>query len=170
MDKGFPKISREKLVAEIAIRMDTPDIERDPYTDKEFCHIWNISQLTYIKWKKKIIVQRESELGETEADRFMNRMYELAMEGRNAKYAELWARIKGVLKDKSEVKVDLTISADDFVRRNLRAESELGMEGYRVSEMPKKPPVLPKPLCLDSGQGSSDESSVASVESLTQDS
>ena len=71
-------------------------------------------------------------------------IYNRAMAG-TVKAQELYAKLKGKLKDEVELKIGL--SADEIARRNLIAERELepGREaGHRVEEVQEEPPLLPE--------------------------
>ncbi len=158
----YPK---EKRVAKIMERLATPMIERDPQSDEQFCKKLGFSYVTYLSDKKKIEEAWAKGDITDEVTKYMKRLEELALIGRNPKFMEMLLKIKNIYKEKSEVKIDLTLSAEDLIRRNLRAEAELNAEGYGVEEVPNESPVLPEELRLGTGQDKTGDSPMAGVES-----
>ena len=66
-------------------------------------------------------------------------IYQKGLDG-TVKAQELYARLKGKLKD--EIEVTIGLSADEIARRNLEAERELREAGYRMEEVQEEPPLL----------------------------
>ena len=161
---------REKRREEIIKKwLSAPLKDRKPYTLDDLCVYLKINAEEIEVYKKKIEGKWEFEkLSKNE--KYMAKLEELAMSGRNPRYMELLLKIKGVYKEKSEVKVDFSISPDEFVRRNLRAETELSLEGYRVEKVPAESTLLSKKLRLGAGQDSTGDSDVETVAASGSDS
>jgi len=147
--------------------LDTPEEERIP--KKQFLKENGIMRVTFYKGellyaqehaeemkqnRLKMLKKREAadKLGDmvtpdtekwTEVERAI---YQKALDG-TVKAQELYARLKGKLKD--EIKVEIGLSADEITRRNLKAERDLqewyeqrGVGGQRVEEEQEEHPLL----------------------------
>jgi len=113
-----------------------------PENDRQYCVAHNLWPATVGRWRKELEVQSP----EAKVLAFKERLYELAMEGKNAQFAHLYARMEKLIEEKTmEVRVGLT--ADEITRRNLQAERELREfreGGHRVEEVSEESGVLPK--------------------------
>lgn len=126
-------------------------------TQKELAKELGVGKDTLIRWIKSF---KEQGNGGDEA-LFIAQVRTRAMEARSpASILELYARLKGYLVDKSEVKVEIGLSADEHTRRNLEAERELRefreTSGHRVEEVPEKPTLLPEPVLLHPNKGTNE--------------
>jgi len=159
---SLPK--RHELIALIAEREATPVMKRVPFHDTVFCRENGCSLVTYKKYRKQI--ENEPKIvpnGEQSYENYLQFLWE--NKHKNSKYAELWGKAMGVLKDKSEVKVDLSINPDEFARSNIEAERRLRESQDRVVTVQEKPTALLSELCVDSGQDITGDSEVEELES-----
>ncbi len=72
-------------------------------------------------------------------------IHEASQKG-NATAQRIEAQIIGELVEKSEQKVTLELSADEYARRNCEAERRLREQGYRVADVPEEHPLLSENL------------------------
>lgn len=88
-----------------------------------------------------------------------------ALESSNPKWAELWAKRKGLLIDK-QVKDTLEISPDDYLRISTTIFKELRKsigEHGGICPVCGKPSSIPEQVCADTKQEHSTDSQVGSV-------
>jgi len=158
------RISNPRWVTLISEWLDTPDYERKFASDAEFYRVNKIPSQTGIRLKKQILERRSSEEAKDDFTLTLERLKIKALRGDNARYMEMWLTVNGWLKRQQEVKVDLSINADEFARRNLDAIRELDEESdNRVVEVPSEPALLPENLREDTGQDGSEGSEVAGL-------
>lgn len=141
-----PKTVKLKFMALIADRLDEPG--KCEESKEAFCRNHGWTSVTYDKFAREIQEGRlEAALPDVKKDEFVERCYELGMSGK-VLYAQLWARMMGLISDgaksKTEVKVDVSITADDRTRQLLEAERELNRAGHhdRVVEVQKESALL----------------------------
>lgn len=119
--------SRNGKLEVFAEWLATPEEERQPGTMPEFSELHGVPMPTLYRWRAKLQKGPDAD----EADAFMDRLYKLAMSGKNARYADLWAKIKGMIPDgRSPQPRDISITADDLVRLEREAQQELKEQGY----------------------------------------
>ena len=97
---------------------------------------------TLYNWDKKM---GKMEVGEVDA--FLEHVRKMAVKpGAMVRWAELYAKMKGLLVEKSEQKVIYEVSAGERARAINKADRELREMGYGVEQMPSELPLLPKEL------------------------
>jgi len=104
----------------------TPEEEREIQTMEEFGKIHKIPMPTLYRWRQNLLKEPEAD----EVVAFERKLYKLAMSGKNARYAELWAKIKGITGDKPKESSDFKLTADDYYRIEQQAQRELEEGGY----------------------------------------
>ena len=130
-----------------------PETERELRTQEDFARFHKVHVRTLARWNRELEAVESKE----EKDRviaFRDKLYMDAMRPKApSKTMELYARMEGLLTDKSEVKVKLEYDADEIARRNLEAERQLRESGYGVwkggygvAEVPTERPLLLKDL------------------------
>lgn len=138
---------REKIELYADWLVTSPET-RELQTQKALAEFLGVTEQTLVTWK--------GQLSETDAldeiQRFRRQVFNQAMKpNASAKHMELYARLKGLLIDKSEMKVEIGLTADEITRRNFEADRELqewdkgrGKGGQGLEEMPKEYSLLPE--------------------------
>ena len=95
-----------------------------PFNKAEFSKMKGVPLSTLTSWDKAM--KDEEMLKEPgtdpevviqdEVSMFIDRMYQLSMEGKGAKYAEIYAKIKGILTDKREDTLKVEFTPKDRIR------------------------------------------------------
>lgn len=114
-----------------------------------------VQTIDNIKKEKKIspeaeldeLIDKLAAMDETQRVAFKLRVYQRAMEPKSsAKHMELYARLgeDGRILDKSEMKVKLSLDADELARINLEAERRARefREGNRMENLQDRPSLL----------------------------
>jgi hypothetical protein len=122
-----------------------PKGQRVPATQKEMCIKLGVAKPTLNDWERQLLVSKE----EQDNQRMVaieDMLYDQATTKGVVKAAELYARIKGKLVEKTETKVSLELSADqlDKVRRSAeeRVRGETARLNGRTVSLPAESPVL----------------------------
>lgn len=134
---------------------DLPLAEKDPIDIKGFAGFHKVSLVTLYKWQKAI----EKERGVSDDDEiqvFMERLYKLATDQKaSAKHMELFAKLKGLLIDKQEIKHKFELSADDHYRIDREADrriQELNRGADGIQGLQEESPILLEQVCVDTEQ------------------
>jgi len=148
---------------------------RNEYNEKMFEHLYEpedgpedepvtVKVKAVSKNGKKPIIPRDSEKMKQDTIRML---YQKVMEKGDHNVAFRLAQIMGWIVEKKEEKLTLELSADDRAKRLIRARDELrdGDPRRGMVEVSGEPPLLHGKLCLDSGQGKTEDSPVGTVAS-----
>ena len=156
-----PKLAVRKLYEEWKL---LPKKKREPRTKKAFALEHGVVEQTLTNWDKKTDhIDLDRQLNDLPVEEqikvFRSLMFKI-VQNPNAHSTDrkLFADMYGLITDKSEVKVEIGLSADEITRRNLEAERRLREEGYRalprpgVEEVQGLSPLLSNEIRLDSEQ------------------
>ena len=152
-----PKLAVRKLYDEWKL---IPKKKREPRTKRAFALEHGIVEQTLSNWDKKVtdLDRQIDDLSvEEQIKVFKTLMFKIVQNpGAPSMDRKLFAQMHGLITDKSEVKVEIGLTADEITRRNLEAERQLRGEGFRalprpgVEEVQDISPLLPDEVCLDS--------------------
>ena len=83
---------------------------------------------------------------EKDEELVLKALKKMAVDDGNASAAKFWLQATGKFEEKSQVKLNVEISADEYARRNLEAERQLReweqSNRPRVEEVSEEPPLL----------------------------
>lgn len=147
----------KKTLALFAEWMSTPNGERVPRTQSEFAKIYHVSKDTVSNWRRMLEMEKFKGDDDNQVSIFMKNLYTLATKpNARSKDMELWARINGLLVDKSELTHKFELSADDHYRISREAErriSETIGTSDRAESLPREPALLLSEVRDDTGLG-----------------
>ena len=111
---------------------NTPVEDREVHNYTKLAAQLGVSTKTLTTWDKRLV---DEELNApSEVEQFLSHLYDQAMKpNANAKTMELYAKIKGILTDKSEVRISLELSADQLIRQHFESQKWLREAGYLPS-------------------------------------
>ena len=144
----------------------TPVEDREVKTQQELALVLHVHPNTVANHLLTIRKERVKALSEDEDTQVENRLLEMALNSTNARFMELYLKLKGKLVDKNEVKVKIERTPDERIRGYLENREWLEQHGYlgqRDREMCPEPEVLHDPLRLHSGQSAPEDSPVGTV-------
>ena len=154
-----PKLAVRKLYDEWKL---LPKKKREPRTKKAFALAHGVVEQTLTNWDKRgnDLDRQLNDLPiEEQIKVFRSLMFKIIQNpSASTMDRKLFAEMYGLRTDKSEVKVEIGLSADEITRRNLEAERRLREEGYRalprpgVEEVQGISPLLSNEIRLDSEQ------------------
>ena len=154
-----PKLAVRKLYDEWKL---IPKKKREPRTKKAFALAHGVVEQTLTNWDKRgnDLDRQLNDLPiEEQIKVFRSLMFKIIQNpSASTMDRKLFAEMYGLRTDKSEVKVEIGLSADEITRRNLEAERRLREEGYRalprpgVEEVQGISPLLSNEIRLDSEQ------------------
>jgi len=154
-----PKLAVRKLYDEWKL---VPKKKRVPRTKKAFALANGVVEQTLANWDKRgnDLDRQLNDLPiEEQIKVFRSLMFKIIQNpSASTMDRKLFAEMYGLRTDKSEVKVEIGLSADEITRRNLEAERRLREEGYRalprpgVEEVQGISPLLSNEIRLDSEQ------------------
>ena len=138
------KKTKQKKLEYFANWIATPE-DREFKTQKEVAQYLEVDEKTLGRWKSQL--QQPADVDEVEL--FLRQLYKRAMQfNASAKHMELYAKLKGLLVEKSEQKIKLEIGADEIARRNNEAERRdrefREGSGYGVEDVSTESNLLPQ--------------------------
>ena len=152
-----PKLAVRKLYDEWKL---LPKKKRVPRTKKAFALANGVVEQTLANWDKRgnDLDRQLNDLPiEEQIKVFRSLMFKIIQNpSASTMDRKLFAEMYGLRTDKTEVKVEIGLTADEITRRNLEAERQLRGEGFRalprpgVEEVQDISPLLPDEVCLDS--------------------
>jgi len=152
-----PKLAVRKLYDEWKL---IPKKKREPRTKKAFALAHGVVEQTLTNWDKRgnDLDRQLNDLPiEEQIKVFRSLMFKIIQNpSASTMDRKLFAEMYGLRTDKTEVKVEIGLTADEITRRNLEAERQLRGEGFRalprpgVEEVQDISPLLPDEVCLDS--------------------
>jgi len=152
-----PKLAVRKLYDEWKL---LPKKKREPRTKRAFALEHGVVEQTLTNWDKRgnDLDRQLNDLPiEEQIKVFRSLMFKIIQNpSASTMDRKLFAEMYGLRTDKTEVKVEIGLTADEITRRNLEAERQLRGEGFRalprpgVEEVQDISPLLPDEVCLDS--------------------
>jgi hypothetical protein len=141
--------------------LNIPPEQRFPSTKAEWARMNNVTHATLNNWDKGFtewkklqgsngsVAKLEGLDGESVVQQFVKLMGQLALDPtRPAKDRELFAKMAGLLIDRSEQKVTLELTGDDYANIEREARRRNLEEGYSIGEgkMQGQPDLLPQEI------------------------
>jgi len=129
----------------------------------QICEELGISVVTLDKWDKERrngkgkvdkVIDQLADLSDDEIDRFKRQVYTRAMEGgASAKHMELFAKLQGMLIEKS-VRVNIGFGAEEIAKIRTEARRELESKDFSIvgsGKVRPEPPLLSQDIREDKG-------------------